>query len=52
MYKLKARLGGLFIFCARVSGVLVFSNREAADATFIVDGVRIAKKISRFPFPR
>ena len=29
---------------------LVFSNREAADVTFVVDGARVAKRISRFPY--
>jgi hypothetical protein len=31
---------------------LVFSNRDSADVTFILDGVRITRKITRFNYPR
>lgn len=33
------------------TAALVFSNRDVADATFVVDGVRVIKKIGRFSFP-
>lgn len=31
---------------------LVFSNRETADVTFILDGTRVTRKITRFNYPR